>query len=183
MASRMKDMLPAWLDRLYLLCMWIAGLGIVAMSLVIPWGVFARYVLGSGSQWPEPVAIMLMTVFTFFGAAVTYRAAGHIAVKTLTQAVPPRWRRAMEIAADLLMLALSGFMVVWGFKLVLETMGQTLSDLPWVPVGISYLPLPVGSLITVAFILEKMAFGSQHQRPICRLEHEVDEVAVTAPEI
>ena len=70
------------------------GSAIVAMSLVIPWGVFARYVLGSGSQWPEPVAIMLMTVFTFFGAAVTYRAAGHIAVETLTQAVPPRWRRS-----------------------------------------------------------------------------------------
>ncbi len=179
----MKDALPTWLDRLYLLCMWIAGIGIVAMSLVIPWGVFARYVLGSGSQWPEPVAIMLMTVFTFFGAAVTYRAAGHIAVETLTNAVPPHWRRSLEFAADLLMLALSGFMVVWGFKLVMETMGQTLSDLPWLPVGISYLPLPLGSLVTIVFILEKMAFGSQHLRPICRLEHEVDEISVTAPEL
>jgi TRAP-type C4-dicarboxylate transport system permease small subunit len=172
-----------WLDRLYLLCMWIAGLGIVAMSLVIPWGVFARYVLGSGSQWPEPVAIMLMTVFTFFGAAVTYRAAGHIAVETLTQAVPPQWRRLLEIVSDLLMLALSGFMAIWGFKLVVETMGQTLSDLPWLPVGVSYLPLPLGSVITIVFILEKMVYGSQHERPICRFEHQTDEIPVTAPEL
>jgi TRAP-type C4-dicarboxylate transport system permease small subunit len=179
----MKDALLGWLDRLYLLCMWIAGIGIVAMSLVIPWGVFARYVLGSGSQWPEPVAIMLMTVFTFFGAAVTYRAAGHIAVETLVLAVPPRWRGAMAVVADLLMLALSGFMVLWGFKLVFETMGQTLSDLPWLPVGISYLPLPLGSLVTIAFILEKMAFGSQHERPICRLEHQADEIPVTAADL
>ena len=28
------------------------------------------------------------------------------------------------------MLALSGFMAIWGLKLVVETMGQTLSDLP-----------------------------------------------------
>ena len=39
------------------------------MCLIIPWGVFARYVLGIGSQWPEPIAILMMVVFTFFGAA------------------------------------------------------------------------------------------------------------------
>ena len=44
------------------------------MSLIIPWGVFTRYVLGTGSQWPEPIAIMLMVVFTFLGAAAAYRA-------------------------------------------------------------------------------------------------------------
>jgi TRAP-type C4-dicarboxylate transport system permease small subunit len=179
----MRDALLRWMDGLYRLCMWIAGLGIVAMSLVIPWGVFARYVLGSGSQWPEPVAIMLMTVFTFFGAAVTYRAAGHIAVETLIQAVSPRWRRSMVVVVDLLMLALSGFMAVWGLKLVIETMGQTLSDLPWLPVGLSYLPLPLGSLVTIAFILEKMAFGPQHERPVCRLEHQDEDHPVTAPEL
>lgn len=172
-----------WMDRLYLLCMWVAGIGVVAMSLVIPWGVFARYVLGSGSQWPEPVAIMLMTVFTFFGAAVTYRAAGHIAVETLTQAVSAAWRRRLEITADLLMLALSAFMVIWGLKLVAETMGQTLSDLPWLPVGVSYLPLPLGSLITIVFIVEKMAYGPQHERAVCRLEHQLEEIPVTAPEL
>jgi TRAP-type C4-dicarboxylate transport system permease small subunit len=178
----MKDAILGWMDRLYLLCMWIAGIGIVAMSLVIPWGVFARYVLGSGSQWPEPVAIMLMTVFTFFGAAVTYRAAGHIAVEALTQAASPAWQRRLEIVSDLLMLALSGFMAIWGLKLVVETMGQTLSDLPWLPVGISYLPLPLGSLVTIVFIIEKMVFGPQHERPVCRLEHHLDETPVTAPE-
>jgi TRAP-type C4-dicarboxylate transport system permease small subunit len=30
--------------------------------------VFTRYVLGTGSQWPEPIAILLMVVFTFIGA-------------------------------------------------------------------------------------------------------------------
>jgi TRAP-type C4-dicarboxylate transport system permease small subunit len=178
----MSEALLQWMDRLYRLCMWTAGLGILAMSLVIPWGVFARYVLGSGSQWPEPVAIMLMTVFTFFGAAVTYRAAGHIAVETFTQALPPRWRHATAVVVDLLMLAVSGFIAAWGSKLVLETMGQTPSDLPWLPVGVSYLPLPLGSLVTIAFILEKMAFGPQHERPVCRLEHSNDDQPLTAPE-
>ena len=56
------------------------------MSLIIPWGVFTRYVLGTGSQWPEPIAILLMMVFTFVGAAASYRAGAHIAVDMFTDA-------------------------------------------------------------------------------------------------
>ena len=73
--------IPGWLDSLYLASIWTAGVAILAMSLIIPWGVFTRYVLGSGSAWPEPIAILLMMVFTFIGAAAAYRAGSHIAVR------------------------------------------------------------------------------------------------------
>ena len=80
-------------------CIWIAGLSIVVMSLIIPMGVFARYVLGFGAQWPEPIAILLMVIFTFVGAAAAYRAGAHIAVAMLTDRLPAaaaarcaRWR-------------------------------------------------------------------------------------------
>ena len=62
------------------------------MSLIVPWGVFTRYVLGTGSQWPEPIAILLMLVFTFIGAAAAYRAGAHIAVTMLTDRLSPRWQ-------------------------------------------------------------------------------------------
>jgi TRAP-type C4-dicarboxylate transport system permease small subunit len=62
----MKEQFLRLNDALYLLCIWISGLAIVVMSLIIPWGIFTRYVLGSGSQWPEPISILLMVVFTFW---------------------------------------------------------------------------------------------------------------------
>ncbi len=66
----MKARFLAFNDALYLACLWTAGIAITIMSLIIPWGIFTRYVLGTGSQWPEPVSILLMVVFTFLGAAV-----------------------------------------------------------------------------------------------------------------
>ena len=57
------------LDAVYLACIWAAGIAITLMSIIIPIGVFMRYVLGTGAQWPEPIAILLMMVFTFIGAA------------------------------------------------------------------------------------------------------------------
>ncbi|WP_286917786.1 TRAP transporter small permease, partial [Pseudomonas sp. UBA6276] len=70
----MKNTVLLLNDLLYRVCIGIAGLSVLTMTLIIPWGIFTRYALGSGSSWPEPVAILLMVVFTFFGAAASYRA-------------------------------------------------------------------------------------------------------------
>lgn len=174
----MKNTLPAVLDGLYLACIWIAGLSIFAMSLIIPVGVFARYVLGFGAQWPEPIAILLMVIFTFFGAAAAYRAGAHIAVAMITDRIPPVWQALCRHAVNLLMMAISLFMLVYGTKLCLETMGQTLADLPWLAVGLAYLPVPLGGLLTLAFVLETMVFGPQLERPVVRFDHQPEEAGV-----
>jgi TRAP-type C4-dicarboxylate transport system permease small subunit len=161
-----------FLDGLYLACIWISGIALVVMCLVIPVGVFARYVLGFGAQWPEPIAILMMVLFTFFGAAAAYRAGAHIAVQMLTGRLPRPLQRACAGFVHLAMLAVSVFVLVYGFKLVQGTMGQTLSELPWLPVGITYLALPLGSLVTLLFVLEHVVFGSQHERPVCTFDHE-----------
>jgi TRAP-type C4-dicarboxylate transport system permease small subunit len=160
------------LDGLYLACIWISGIALAVMCLVIPVGVFARYVLGFGAQWPEPIAILMMVLFTFFGAAAAYRAGAHIAVQMLTDRLPRPLQRACAGFVHLAMLAVSLFVLVYGLSLVHGTMGQTLSELPWLPVGITYLALPLGSLATLLFVLEHVVFGSQHARPVCTFDHE-----------
>jgi TRAP-type C4-dicarboxylate transport system permease small subunit len=167
------------LDAVYLACIWVAGISILLMSLIIPWGVFARYVLGTGSHWPEPVAVLLMVSFTFLGAAASYRAGAHIAVGMLTDRLPPALRRQCELLVDALMVVICLFVMVWGMKLVFETMGQTLGDLPWLPVGLTYLPLPVGSFMTLIFVLEKAFFGSQSQRAVVTYDHESNTTNVS----
>ena len=163
------------IDVLYTLCIWIAGLSILLMSLIIPVGVFARYVLGEGAQWPEPIAILLMVIFTFFGAAAAYRAGSHIAVGMLTDRLAPPLRWLFAKTVDLLMIAISLFMLWYGAKLSLETMNQTLPALPWLPVGWTYMPVPIGGLFTLIFVLEKMLSGDQHQRAVVVFDQQADE--------
>lgn len=163
------------IDGLYLACIWVAGLSIVGMSLIIPVGVFARYVLGVGAQWPEPIALLLMVIFTFIGAAAGYRAGAHIAVGMVTDRLPPAWHRAFELFVDALMVAISLFMLVYGFKLSMETMNQSLAAIPVIPVGLTYAPLPLGGLFTLIFVLEKIFLGSQRARAVVCFDHEVVE--------
>jgi TRAP-type C4-dicarboxylate transport system permease small subunit len=160
------------MDRLYLASIWLAGTAIFLMSLIIPWGVFTRYVLGTGSQWPEPVAILLMMVFTFVGAAAAYRAGAHIAVTMVTDVLPPALRRAAAVLVDLLMAAASLFVAWYGAQLAIGTMGQSVAELPILPVGVTYASLPLGSVITLLFVIERRIYGAQDHRPVVRYEEQ-----------
>ena len=171
----MRENILKVLDSLYLLCIWSAGIAIFFMSIIIPVGVFARYVLGFGAQWPEPIAILLMVVFTFLGAAAAYRAGAHIAVAMLTDRLNAAAQKVCTVLVDISMALVCLFVVVYGSKLCLGTMGQNLAELPWLPVGVTYMPLPLGALCTLVFVLEKMAFGSQHQRAVVLFDHALEE--------
>ncbi|MGN8261836.1 TRAP transporter small permease [Pseudomonas sp. SMSB3] len=157
-------------DTLYRACIWVAGLSILTMTLIIPWGIFARYVLGTGSSWPEPVSILLMVLFTFIGAAASYRAGAHMAVAMVTDRMPEPTRRLVAVLTQLLMVGVCLFMTWYGFKLCATTWNQYMASLPSMRVGMSYAPIPVGGLLTLIFVLEKLLLGDQSQRRVVRFD-------------
>jgi len=166
-------------DQIYRVCIGIAVLSVLVMTLIIPWGIFARYVLGSGSSWPEPTAILLMVVFTFFGAAASYRAGAHMAVSMATDRFPPALRQAAAILVQVLMALIAVFMIVKGAKLCAGTWNQFLGEMPSLRVGISYLPIPIGGVITLIFVLEKLFLGDQSKRRVMSFDVvELSEEAV-----
>ncbi|MBX8472654.1 MULTISPECIES: TRAP transporter small permease [unclassified Pseudomonas] len=166
----MKNLLLRINDRIYMACIWVAGLSVLTISLIIPWGVFARYVLGTGSSWPEPTAILLMMVFTFIGAAASYRAGAHMAVAMVTDRLQPNMRRTMSIVSQVLMGTICLFMTIWGTKLCLSTWNQFMSALPTLRVGITYMPIPVGGALTLIFVFEKLLLGDQSNRRVVRFD-------------
>jgi TRAP-type C4-dicarboxylate transport system permease small subunit len=55
----MKAAYAAAMERLYLACIVVSAVALVAITLVIPYGVFA-YVMNSASSWPEPFSVLAM---------------------------------------------------------------------------------------------------------------------------
>lgn len=176
----MKDAFLKFNDGVYLACIWVSGISIAVMSLIIPWGIFTRYVLGTGSQWPEPISIQLMVLFTFLGAAVAYRAGAHIAVALLTDRLPDGARRVLRGVVHLLMFAVALFAIVYGTHLCINTWNQVIGQLPWMPVGLTYSPVPIGGLVTALFVIEHVAFGSQHTRDVITFDHEPQQAPAEA---
>lgn len=147
------------MDWLYLLCVIVAGLALTTMTVIIPWGVYTRYVLDRGSAWPEPMGVLLMIAFTFLGGAACYRAGSHISVTMFADALAEPYRRLVGLLAELLMALLAVLMLIWGGRLVMTTWHQVIAEFSWLPVGVTYLPIPVGAAITLLFILERLVIG------------------------
>jgi TRAP-type C4-dicarboxylate transport system permease small subunit len=147
------------MDALYALCVCIAGTALVLISAVIPWAVYTRYVLNRAASWPEPMAVLLMIVLTFFGAAACYRAGLHMRMSFFVSLLPPRWQRVVSLVVELLMATIALFMVNWGGRLVAETWQNSIPDFPSLSVGVTYLPIPLGGAILLLFVIERIAIG------------------------
>src|SRR6266851_3965481 len=132
------------MDGLYLFCVIVAGSALVLISAVIPWTVYTRYVLNSAASWPEPMAVLLTIVLTFIGAASCYRRGLHMNV---------------GFFVGMLMALMALFMVIWGSKLVDATWHNTIADFPFLSVGVTYLPIPIGGALLMLFVIERVTIG------------------------
>jgi len=147
------------MDYLYLLCVVVGCTALVLISAIIPWAVFTRYVLNSAASWPEPLAVLLTIVVTFIGAAAGYRLNLHMNVGYFADKLPETGRRLLELAVQLLMALIAIFMIVWGSRLVEVTWHNTIADFPFLSVGITYLPIPIGGVCLLLFIIERIFLG------------------------
>ena len=147
------------MDVLYFICVFIAGGALVIMSSIIAWGVFTRYVLGTGSFWPEPISIFLAIQLTFYGAAACYRAGTHISLRMFVDLLPPLLKRWQHHLVDLLMAMICLFMITYGASLVKTTYFQAYPEFQYIRVGVAYSAIPIGGLITLLFVIEKVFFN------------------------
>ena len=152
----MKNGYVKLMSALYYICVFIAGTALAIMSVIISWGVFTRYVLGSGSFWPEPISIFLAIQLTFYGAAACYRADTHIRLRMFVDLLPPSLRRWQRHFVDFLMAAICLFMVTYGASLVKTTFFQSYPEFQYIKVGVAYSAIPIAGLITLLFVIEKV---------------------------
>ena len=152
----MKVLYVRCMDVLHRFCMVVAGFCLVTITLIIPWGVFTRYVLNSASSWPEPAAVLLMIWFSFLAASLCYRENLHIGVALIPMMLKGNARLAVGWLVEACMMCTNLFMFWWGIKLVQTTWHQSISDFPWYSVGASYLPVPIGGIITALFVIERL---------------------------
>ena len=137
------------------LSLWLAGIGLVVMTIMVTWQVFCRYVLNDSPSWTEPGAVMLMSWFIFLGAAVGVRENYHLGFDVLLYVLPKSGKRWLRMISDIVALAFGLGMIWYGAQLVELTWDSVLPSL-----GISgawdYAPLLAGGALIGVFSLERI---------------------------
>src|SRR5262244_4214354 len=146
-----------WLmDCLHSGCLFVAGACLIVITLIVPYGVFTRYVLNSAASWPEPLAMQLMIVLSFLSAVICYREYLHIGVGVIPALLPESIKPVLGWFLEICMLATNLFMLWWGIKLVQTTWYQSIAEFPILTAGMAYLPIPIGGALTVLFVIERL---------------------------
>ncbi|UHS63564.1 TRAP transporter small permease [Agrobacterium vaccinii] len=154
MSIPMKTGLPI-LTKLNTAVLYVAGVGLVAMTAIVAWQVFCRYILNDSPSWTEPGAVILMSWFIFLGAAVGVRENNHMGFDVLLYVLPPSGKKWLRMISDLVIFVFGIGMIWYGANLVGLTANTTMPAL-----GISgawdYVPLVGGGILITLFALERI---------------------------
>jgi TRAP-type C4-dicarboxylate transport system permease small subunit len=135
--------------------LWIAGIGLVAMTASIAMQVFWRYVLNNSLIWTEPGSVMIMGWFIFLGAAVGIRGGYHLSFDVLLYFLPESFKPWLHALSDLAVGAFGAGMVWYGWELAAKTAPNVMPSLG-ISDAFNFAPLVAGGVLTVLFSLERI---------------------------
>src|SRR5690606_4120967 len=122
----------------------------------------------------EITAVLLMSWFIFLGAAVGVRENYHLGFDVLLYVLPPGGKKYLRTISDVVVLAFSIGMIIYGVQLVLLQWPARMPALG-VPEGIRYLPLVGGGILISLFAVERIVLRLYGYDVDSEVEDEVTE--------
>jgi TRAP-type C4-dicarboxylate transport system permease small subunit len=143
-----------YLGGLSRISLYISGIGMIAMTLIVGWQVFGRYVLNDSPSWSEPLSLYLMSWFIMLGAAVGVRESVHLGLDIVRYVMPPAIQKAMDLLSLGLIVLFGIGMAYYSTLLAMGTWSATIPVLGW-PGGTDFFPMVVGGAMISLFALER----------------------------
>lgn len=169
---KLLDPVAGWISRAALL---LAGLGVVAMTVLVFWSIVGRYVFNDTPTWTEPAVLLLMSWFILLGSAVGVRERSHIGFEIGLAAAPPSLRLAMKVVTEALLVGFGVAMVVYGAQLAAGTW-SSLTPMLGISQGWDYVPIAAGGALIVLFSVERLLMILTGTDDTASLDHGTGEI-------
>lgn len=158
--------MTTFLDVIAMICRIITGIALVVLTVIFGWLVFGRYVLNATPTWVEQVALLLVMLIAFLGAAVGVHENTHLSVSILRTSVPRWLRQVFVVITDVTMATFGALMLWYGTQLTIFKWGS-LIPLIQLPEGLRSLPLTIGGGLVLLFSLGhliRLLLGADERR-------------------
>ncbi|PZU93798.1 MAG: TRAP transporter small permease [Chelatococcus sp.] len=141
--------------KLSLAALLTAGAGLVAMTVMVAWGVFGRYVLNDTPAWVEAASLFLMSWFILLGASVGVRESDHLGFEVGLALSPAPLRMALVVLTELLVIFFGLAMLIYGWQLAAGTWSDRMPIIG-ISRGWDYIPIAAGGVLIAFFSFEKL---------------------------
>lgn len=149
--SRIDRLLEAWVGSAV---DWAVGLIVAGLVAMVGSGVLARYIFNYSLAWSDELAGLLFVWLTLLGSVAACRRRTHMVIGFLPRQFGPAGQRRVGLYVLGAILLFLGFMVGAGVVLTAATLGDRSAVLR-MPVGLSYLSLPVAGSLMLAYTLRQ----------------------------
>ncbi|MEZ5535688.1 MAG: TRAP transporter small permease [Thiolinea sp.] len=144
-----------WLDALSKAVVVLGGIALVVLVVITGWQVWGRYILNDTPTWAERLSLLLILIVSLPLATIGLRENFHISINVLTDRLPERWQRRLEIFNTLVLLGFGAAMAWYSWILVDGTWNRKI-PLLGVPQAMQYLPLVICGVLIVVFMIERL---------------------------
>ncbi len=134
----------------------ISAFLMATMTVVVFVAVVLRYGFGHPLGWTDELAKICFTWLVFLGGAVGVRRGAHIGVDAVVVFLPAHVRRGVAFVADILVLAILGVFVYYGWLLAAMTAPVPTPSLG-LPVAFVYAAAPVGAFLMLLHQIDRIA--------------------------
>lgn len=142
-------------DRAADLLVKLGAVGLLAMTVIIGWQVFGRYVLEASPSWSEQTAMLLMIWYVFLAAAAGVWERFHIRIELLEHALSPANRRRLRIVIHALIFGFGLVFLVYGALLAWDVREHVIPSLG-ISRGWAYVVIPFAGLLMTLFSLGRI---------------------------
>jgi tripartite ATP-independent transporter DctM subunit len=151
------DRVRAALTVVDLACRAILVIALVIQLAIVLTGIVSRFWFDQSVLWADEAAKLFLSLMTFIGGALAFRARHHTTVEFLTAKFSPRWRVSFAIGMDLLILVAAVVVCDVSFDLISIS---SMSDTPILQINQAWLvlPLAIGLGLTVLFAIERLVY-------------------------
>ncbi|MCI7744725.1 TRAP transporter small permease [bacterium] len=145
-------------DWVYRIFLFICKILLIADILITSYAVLGRYVpFIKDPAWSEEVVLTLMSYMAVLSAALAIRRGAHIRMTAFDPYLPKKLLKALDILADVAVLALSLIMMVSGWNYATTLGGRgTYVSMPWLSRFWMYFPIPLAGLAMFVFEIEAL---------------------------
>lgn len=140
--------------KLSALALLLSGIGLVLMTALIGYQVFARYVLNDSPSWTEQLTLLTMLWFILFAAAAGVREGFHIRLSLFESLAKGRLKLAIKLIGQASVFVFGVAMIVFGAELAAATWSHAIPALG-LPRGVAYIPISLSGLLVCLFSLER----------------------------
>jgi C4-dicarboxylate transporter, DctQ subunit len=142
-----------------------AAVCLLAVTLIITYEVFMRYLFNAPTTWVQEMSIYLCIAIGFMAAAYALKNNSHFSVTLLVDRMTAKNRRRMKIFTCLLGMAYSIIFVLKGYENMkfAYDIGDTSTGLLRAPLWIPWLLVPIGGLLLTLQFINKIAEEIQNR--------------------